>query len=262
MKHALIALVKRTPLYSAYSLFIRRRMLEQMRRTFWDWSQDDQKRLAFYKQFIAIGDIVFDVGANMGNRAKVFSRLGAVIIAVEPQPTCADFLVSVFQRNSNFHLVRAALGAAVGEAEMLITTAHAVSSLSPDWIRAVKESGRFSEYEWDRTATVPIDTLDNLIARFGRPAFVKIDVEGFEDKVISGLSVPVGALSLEFTPEFIKSTHKCIDHLCEIADPRFQVSLGESMEFILPEWVTAEEIKKRLSEVPPTSFGDLYARFI
>jgi FkbM family methyltransferase len=235
--------------------------MRTLRNTFWELSQDDEKRLAFYKQFISPGDLVFDVGANMGNRAKVFYSLGATVVAVEPQRECADFLAHAFLAKPSFHLVRKALGASVGTDTMLISTAHTISSLSSDWVRSVQESGRFTEYQWNRAETVSIDTLDNLILKYGYPAFIKIDVEGFEDQVIAGLSSPARVISMEFTPEFIESTLKCIAWLCRIGEPQFQISLGESMEFTLPEWVTGDEIGRELSAVQTSAFGDLYARF-
>ena len=261
MKQLLKAIAKKTPLYSTYRLLADRLRMRRMANGFWEWDNRDQECLEFYQQFVASGDLVFDVGANLGNRTKIFSRLGAVVVAVEPQVTCADFLLSVFQGRPNFHLVRKALGASVGQAEMLISNAHTISSLSSEWVRLVKESGRFANYQWNRKETVVIDTLDNLIAQFGVPTFIKIDVEGFENQVVAGLSAPVGVLSMEFIPEFMEGTLSCIEHLCGIGDVRFQLSLGESMEFVLPKWVTSEEIKKTLSEVPLTVFGDVYARF-
>ena len=261
MEQSLKTIAKRTPLYAVYSYYADRRKWRRMKREFWKWSREDQKRFDFYRQFVATGDLVVDVGANLGNRAQVFSKLGAVVVAVEPQTACADFLQSVFRNTDNFHLVRKALGASAGQTEMLISHAHTISSLSPDWVSAVTESGRFADYEWNRRETVLIDTLDNLIAQYGCPAFVKIDVEGFEDQVVSGLSTPVRALSMEFIPEFMESTLKCIEHLDRIGDYQFQISLGESMEFALPNWVTAEQIGRALSEVPSDAFGDLYARF-
>ena len=260
MKKLLKAVFRRTPLYPAYKSLADRRKVRRKTKEFWEWSEEDQKRFEFYREFVASGDLVFDVGANLGNRAKVFSKLGAVVVAVEPQVACSNFLHYAFRDTANFHLVRKALGASAGYAEMLISKAHTISSLSSEWVRTVKESGRFANYQWNRKETVVIDTLDNLIVQFGRPTFIKIDVEGFEDQVVSGLSTPVRALSMEFTPEYMQSTLSCIEHLCRIGDYEFQISLGETMEFLLPEWVGAEVIGKRLSEVSFSTFGDLYAR--
>ena len=40
-----------------------------------------------YGSFIRSGDLVFDVGAHVGDRVASFRRLGARVVAVEPQPT-------------------------------------------------------------------------------------------------------------------------------------------------------------------------------
>src|SRR3954471_20046 len=53
-------------------------------------------RIAFYRQFIKPGNLVFDVGANVGNRVEVFLKCGAKVIAVEPQPNCVDILKGKF----------------------------------------------------------------------------------------------------------------------------------------------------------------------
>jgi hypothetical protein len=42
-------------------------------------------------------------------------------------------------------------------------------------------------------------TLDTLIDGHGIPAFIKLDVEGFEAEALAGLSHPAAALSFEFT---------------------------------------------------------------
>ena len=55
------------------------------------------------------------------------------------------------------------------------------SELSGDMATAVR---------WD-SSIVPATTLDELIAAYGIPAFVKIDVEGMEHEVLAGLSQPV-----------------------------------------------------------------------
>ena len=53
-------------------------------------------RTAFYKQFIDQNDLVFDVGANEGNRVQPFLACYARVIAVEPQPSCIDILYKKF----------------------------------------------------------------------------------------------------------------------------------------------------------------------
>ena len=226
------------------------------------WTDHDEEMLAFYRGFVAPGDLCFDVGANVGNRVKVFLRLGARVVAVEPQRECAKVLRSVFGRDPGFTLVEKALGATEGEAEMFISGANTISSLSPSWIEAVTKSGRFGDQRWDRKQKIALTTLDRLIAEHGAPSFVKIDVEGFEYDVIRGLSRPVAALSLEWTPEVTESTAACLEHLERLGELRANYSLGESMDLALAEWVPRAELLERLMQQGRghETWGDVYVR--
>ena len=215
----------------------------------------------FYARFVKAGEVVFDIGANVGNRTAVFRTLGASVIAVDPQPSCVARLRKRFGSDPKVTVVPTALGEQEGEAELLVSNASTISSLSPEWVNAVRKSGRFSAYRWNRSVTVPLTTLDRIIERYGVPVFVKIDVEGFELPVLKGLSQPVGGVSFEFVPEFIDAAVQCVWHLDSIGMPRFNYSVGESMGLALSEWVTAEEISEILISFPDsTTWGDVYGR--
>src|SRR6185436_2583802 len=139
--------------------------------------------------------------------------LGAKVVAVEPQPSCASILLEAFGGTPGLEIVQEALGSVPGTAQLALSDATTLSSMSRGWVDAVRSSGRFAEYRWSRSIEVPVTTLDALIARHGRPAFVKIDVEGFELEVLRGLSAPLPALSFEFTPEWSDSAEACVEHL-------------------------------------------------
>jgi FkbM family methyltransferase len=262
MKNQLKSIAKGLGLYPVFQRTRDLLRYRKMHRNFWTVSEEDQARLDFYRQFVGKGSLVFDVGCNLGNRAKIFSLLGATVVGVEPQTLCAVFLRRVYRNHDNFHLEETALGAEPGEATLMVSQAHMISSLSPEWIESVKRSGRFQGYKWEKSQTVRIDTLDNLIAKYGVPAFIKIDVEGFEDQVLAGLSRPVDALSIEVTPEHLKNTLECINLLSDIGCWEYQFSSGESMKFALDHWVTQEEIARLLNERILNQFGDLYAKCI
>src|SRR5215813_9843819 len=85
-----------------------------------------------YAQFIAPGDLVFDVGAHVGDRVAAFRRLGARVVAVEPQPALHRTLRVLFSRDSGVALVPSAVGGDPGTAEMKINLANpTLSTLSP-----------------------------------------------------------------------------------------------------------------------------------
>lgn len=54
------------------------------------WSKSDNELLNFYSKFIKADDLVFDIGANIGTRVKIFLKLGANVVAFEPQPDCIN----------------------------------------------------------------------------------------------------------------------------------------------------------------------------
>ena len=151
----------------------------------------DQTALKFYAEFVRPGETCFDIGANRGNRTKVFKMLGARVIAVEPQCGCAALLRSAFSEDSSVTVVESACGDARGRAQLRIATYDTISSLSADWISAVKAAGRFGDAEWNEVADVAVTTLDSLICTYGDPVFIKIDVEGSEVDVLRGLTRPI-----------------------------------------------------------------------
>lgn len=264
MKQRFKDLLKQSPVYPVYCAYIRPHLVRRkLLKQFHAWSEDDEKRLAFYQQFVKPGDIVFDVGANVGNRTKVFLKLEAHVVGFEPQQMCADFLSEVLTDHARFTLIRKALGSTVGEGQMLISGHHTISSMSPQWVETVKQSGRFGKEQWGAKQLVQVTTLDRAIGDYGRPSFMKIDVEGYEYEVLSGLTEPIHVVSIEFTPEYLSNTFKCIDHLCSLADKvEFQISLGESMHWHLPKWVSRSEVMDCLLQLDTKKFGDLYIRSV
>ena len=103
-------------------------------------------RKNFYKSLLNPGDLVFDVGANIGNRVEAFLALNAKVVAVEPQSFCRKVLRIKF--GSKIEIVEEGLGEKEETKTMHISNANTISSFAEDWIEKVKE-GRFKEYEWN-----------------------------------------------------------------------------------------------------------------
>lgn len=145
---------------------------------------------------------------------------------------------------------------------MMISNEHTLSSLSKEWVEAVRRTRRFSEYAWNQTQTVQMTTLNKLIEQYGMPSFIKIDVEGYEFPVVKGLTRPVKALSLEFVPEFIEPMYRCIDYLSSLGEIKLNYSIGESMAFEYQEWISSADMFDVLSKYKNDNvFGDVYVMF-
>lgn len=216
----------------------------------------------FYAQFIPPGALCFDIGAHVGNRLRVWSGLGARMVAVEPQPRLMLWLQRLYGGHSRITLLEQAIGAQPGSGTLYISSrTPTVTSMSREWISAVQRDASFSQVAWDKTVTVPVTTLDELIAEYGLPAFCKIDVEGFELEVLRGLSQPVTALSFEYIPAAMAVAVGCIERLEQLGRYEFNYSPGERHELQAPSWLTAAEMKAVLAGLNEGS-GDVYARFV
>ncbi len=107
---------------------------------------------------------------------------------------------------------------------------------------------------------MPVLTLDRMMAAFGPPRFIKIDVEGFEDRVLAGLSQGVPALSFEFTTIARDVARRCVERLAAIGPYWFNVALGESQTLVFPTATSAAEMIRYLAELPhAANSGDVYA---
>jgi len=216
----------------------------------------------FYRQFVQPGALVYDVGAHVGNRLRALRQLGAHCVAVEPQPLFADLLQRLYGRDDQVTLVREAIGAAPGQATLHISRrTPTVTTLSTGWMNAVQRAESFAGVDWEETVTVPVTTLDALIARHGAPDFCKIDIEGSELAALEGLSTPLPLLSFEYIPATREMALACIQRLQSLGDYRYNWSVGEEQQLISAVWLGAEETAARLAAMGVNErSGDLYCR--
>lgn len=214
-----------------------------------NYKKESKRLIKFYSQFIKPGDLCFDIGAHAGDMTEIFVKLGAKVVTIEPQSECIKYFKEKFKKNPKVIVIEK--GVANQEGKLRLFISEESSARSTFSKKNMKK--RCSILRWNKEKIVPVTTLDNLIKEFGLPKYCKIDVEGFEYRVLKGLTQLIPYIS--FQNNSIDGTKKCLNYLSSLGYKQFNANFGGTEELSFPEWMTTDELFKKNLE-----FGDEFLR--
>src|ERR1035437_1889229 len=127
--------VKASSMYDLYWKVTDRRLIDHR-----------NKEVDFYRRLLGTsrrGSLFFDVGANVGDKTDVFLRLGARVVAVEPDERCKEILRGKFLEYRLSAKPVVIVGKAVSdsirnETMWIDGPASAVNTLSKKWVETLK----------------------------------------------------------------------------------------------------------------------------
>jgi|SRR5262245_20815087 len=246
--------LKASRLYDAYWTMQDRRIIE-----------DRDSEVEFYRRTLdglRKGDLVFDIGANQGYKTDMFVRLGARVVAVDPDADNAALLKDKFLKYRLSPKPVHVVGKAVSDSSAIMTMwvdapGSALNTLSTKWVDTLRQDEkRFGERtQFAANRKVETTTLDELMTSFGVPFYIKIDVEGHEPSVLRGLKQPVRYLSFEVNlPEFKAEGVECIELLNAIAPSgQFNYSTDARRDLEMTAWAPASQFARMFEQIEASS---------
>ena len=148
------------------------------------------------KDKISNNPIIFDVGGNKGQSIEKYLKIfdKPIIHSFEPIKSEFDYMCSKFKNNKNIFLNNYALGDKTEEKEFNVTAKTGNSSfnkinLGTDWLKLRSKQYNTSEEGYVTSVQkVNVIKLDDYCKdnNIGVIDLVKIDTQGYEDKVLEG----------------------------------------------------------------------------
>ena len=244
--------IKGSCLYDTYWRVADPRIVEQRK-----------QELAFFRKTLVgfrKNDLIFDIGANRGVKAEIFLKLGARVIAVDPdvsnQKTLTEHFLAYRLRKKPVVVVGKAVSDRNGHETFWVSEpGFEMNTLNAKWAETLKKDpARFGcTFEFREKRQVETITLERSISTYGRPFYIKIDVEGYEPNVLKGLQTAVPYLSFEVNlPDFKSEGEQCIVRLREIAaNGVFNCAVGDRLMF--SDWMSHDAFAKAFAEIKETS---------
>jgi len=170
-----------------------------------------------------LGDIVFDIGAYVGDTALWFSKAvgpQGKVYAFEPEPSNFEKLKANIERSKVTNVIPLQLALSETEGEMQVSSAAGSS--------VITQAGT--------GLSVKVTTIDKFVEanKLPRVDFIKMDVEGHELKVLEGAHETIQA----FKPSMALSAYHRGDDLIKL--PKFLLELNPHYRFYLrhcgPGW--------------------------
>lgn len=187
-----------------------------------------------HAEFISPGQLVMHVGAQTGDLTDSFLKLGATVVAVEPNAACAKQMSERFGTRDDLTIIETVVGSWEG--------AH--------------------ESPWPQAKRVEMTTLARVIETYGAPVFCMIEPEAFADHVIAGLDRPLPGVAFRFTPATMQEARLCTWRLAALGMTKFNYSIGDSGEWASEYWFGTRALYSAFDSLEADGFdwARVYAR--
>lgn len=207
----------------------------------------------------------FDIGANVGRWSQENIGLCDKIIALEPDPNTFKKLQANTQTSSKpiTCLNYAVCNSDSDEISFYRCEFDTISTLNVEWLADEKSRFFGKEGKNYEKITCKAISIDKLIALFGVPQMIKVDVEGGEFECISSLSQKVDLLCFEWASELKDIAFLCLGYLRSLGFTKFHIQWDDQYLYrpLDAEFTDLDTVRKALNKtVPKEHWGMIWCK--
>ncbi len=203
----------------------------------------------------------FDIGANIGLWTKANLERTDKIICVEASPITFQKLSNELSSNPKVECLNYAVCSSKNEfIEFYHSNEDTISTLNVEWLAHEKSRFNGTKYTPVQVKTI---SIDKLIEKYGKPEFIKIDVEGGEYMCLSSLTQKVDLLCFEWAAELKDIALECLIYAHEnLGYNQFYVEVNkDDYNFRPTEFINLDTLIEFLNNTQPKyHFGMIWCK--
>jgi FkbM family methyltransferase len=206
---------------------------------------------------------IFDIGTNHGNFTDEHLKIypDANFICIEANPVLCSFLVDKYKNNKNIKVYHYVMSDKSGEniSFYINKDCDGISTASKNWV----DNSRFNKTNWNDAILIETITLDDLINSTFVPDILKVDVEGYENTVLRGLTKKANIIQFEWAEEELVSIQDTCNYLQSIGYNNFAFKFGDIPYTDIPStFNTLEKLNLFENLIPDRKdkWGMIYAK--
>jgi FkbM family methyltransferase len=178
--------------------------------------------LNFYKKILSPNSLIFDLGANMGDKTHIFSFFSQKLICYEPEKKLFLHLKNRF-RKQNIKIENKLVSDKNKKISFYsVLNDEAYSTIFKTNIKAFIHLNNRKIIKKNILST----TLNSEILKYGVPDYIKIDCEGAEKVILKNLKYKINIISFESNlPQSYNNTCDIINYLYKKFNSKFNLRI-------------------------------------
>tara|TARA_B100000029_G_scaffold21830_1_gene22014 strand:- start:772 stop:1515 length:744 start_codon:yes stop_codon:yes gene_type:complete len=204
-----------------------------------------QKEFDFYQTFLTRNKLIFDLGANLGDKSHILLKFTDKIILYEPEEDLFERLKFRFRKNNKVVLNNLLISDFVGDVVFnSVVGNEAYSSILDNYIENFTHLKKSLVIKKIKKSS----TLNFEINKYGIPYYIKIDCEGAENLILKNLKYDIEVISFEANlPIFLNQTIEIINYLKNNFNRCFNIRKEGEFNFLFKSHLNSEEIIENLT---------------